>query len=389
MYCISISHKSAPVEIRELFSFSMEEEGRFSEKILQNEHITECVVISTCNRAELYFCGDNHAIHCVEQHLAEFKGIETERLLKYFLIFEQERAVKHLFMVACGMDSMLLGEDEILGQVRGAYERALEKGTTNYELNTLFQAAISCAKKIKTDTKVSKTPVSIATLAANEILRYPGENKTVLMIGLSGKMGGIIYKNIYGRDNLHIIGTTRNHCKEFDIKSDQVTWVDYHNRYDYVEEADIIVSATTSPHYTITFHEVSEKIKTDKQRLFIDLSVPTDIDQNMVKLPGAILYDIDHYRGLSETNNAVKQKEMEFAGLIMEERMEEVMKEIHFHDFLSDLARVRRVFETKRFDHVLYELRDLASEDELIHLLKLLRKLKDAEEQTQERQSPE
>ena len=99
--------------------------------------------------------------------------------------------MRHLFQVTCGMDSMVIGEDEILGQVKDAYNNALDQGTTKYLLNTLFQAAITCAKRIKTDTKLSKTPVSIGTLVANEIFHFPKEQKTVLIIGLTGKMGTI------------------------------------------------------------------------------------------------------------------------------------------------------------------------------------------------------
>lgn len=377
MYIISISYKTAPVEIRELFSFTVGEQKEFLNLVIKNEHIDECVLVSTCNRSEVYFTGDSQALQVMEKQLAEFKKEELELLLKYFLVYQEEKAIRHLFFVTCGMDSMVIGEDEILGQVKEAYTIALGLGATKYLLNTLFQAAITCSKKIKTDTKLSKIPVSIGTLVANEISNYPKEQKTVLIIGLTGKMGTIIMKNLYERQNVQLIGTSRSHNSIEAINRDyqNVKMIDYRSRYQYMDEADIIISATTSPHYTITFHELAGVIRTQKDRLFIDLSVPMDIDKDIAKISNIIIHDIDYFDQASISNTQVKEQETIRASQIMEEHLDMVKKELAFREFVPDISKACQVFETLSFENVLYEIRDKANSEELTVFLQLLRKL--------------
>jgi glutamyl-tRNA reductase len=313
----------------------------------------------------------------MQQLLSDFKKAELEELKKFFLIYRDEKAIRHLFQVTCGMDSMVIGEDEILGQVKEAYDRARKLGTTKYLFNTLFQAAITCAKKIKTDTKLSKTPISIGTLVANEIFHYPKDRKKVLIIGLTGKMGTIILKNIYHRPDIEVIGTSRSHNSivKYGTDFENITMIDYQSRYLYMEEADIIISTTASPHYTITYHELSENIREVKDRLFIDLAVPMDIDKDIVKLNKVCLYDIDYFEKASQNNSLLKEKEIFCAQAIMEEQLNEVLKELYFHSFIPDIPKLKQVFEDRKFESLLYEIRDKAKSEELHVMLKLFREL--------------
>lgn len=377
MYIISISHKTAPVNVRELFSFTMDEQKEFISLTVKNENISECVLLSTCNRCEVYFNGNNQAIQIMQKLLVEYKNADIELLRKYFLIYQGERAINHLFQVTCGMDSMVIGEDEILGQVKDAYHIALNNRTTKYLLNTLFQTAIACAKKVKTDTMISKTPVSIGTLVANEIFRFPKESKTVLIIGLTGKMGTIIMKNIYNKKNIKIIGTTRSHnsIEELGKLYKKIKMIDYKSRYQYMDSADIIISATTSPHYTITYHELTEAIQTDKERLFIDLSVPVDVDKDIVKIDKTDIYDIDYYAQASTQNKLVKEQETRGAQNIIEEYLDVVKKDLVFHEFRNDIPLVSKVVETMSLESILYEIKNKANSEELKVFLVLLRKL--------------
>ncbi len=374
---ISISHKTAPVDIRALFSFSVEEQEQFLKGIVQKDALAECVLLSTCNRTELYFRGNNQQILELQQRLAEFKQIDVTVLRKYFLIYMEDKAIQHLFQVICGMDSMVMGEDEILGQAKEAYERALKLGTTKYLLNTLFQAAITCAKKIKTDTRLSKTSISIGTLVANEVMNYQKENKKVLIIGVSGKMGSIVMKNLYGKPGIELLGTSRNHNVIESIHGcyNKLEMVHYMERYQYMNEADIIISATTSPHYTITLHELSEHITVDKKRIFIDLSVPIDIDKDVIKLEGALLHDMDYYEEVAKHNILMKEQEIIEAQRILEKHVGEVKKELSFHEFLPQLSTVKQRLSGRTFEHILYELKDKANHEEFSGLLKLLQEM--------------
>lgn len=165
MECISISFKSAPEEIRRIFVFTQEEKKQLLEQAEQ------AVLLATCNRTEIYATGKESLFPVLERLLAEKSGMEETELRRIAKRFQGKKALEHLYRVTCGMDSMVLGEDEILGQVRQAYLFSCEEHRTGYELNTAFQGALACAKKIKTETDISKSSVSIATLVSNEVFR--------------------------------------------------------------------------------------------------------------------------------------------------------------------------------------------------------------------------
>ena len=188
MYCISINHKNASAEIRSRFAFSRGKRQEISAAL--SEHgIKQSVIVCTCNRTELYFIGSD--IGCTDtaaEILTKYSGEEPTSVSLCLRSYYGEKALAHLFRVACGIDSMIIGEYEILRQVKDAYAESHENGFTDFELNTIFQSAITCAKRIKTDTALSKTPVSAATLAANKAASLGG-SVNVLVIGASGKIG--------------------------------------------------------------------------------------------------------------------------------------------------------------------------------------------------------
>lgn len=379
IYNINISHKTAPVNIRALLTFTAKEKSEFLKKALSIASVTECVLITTCNRTEIYLVGEPASPVEISRLLSDYKGVDYERIVKYLLRYEQDKAISHLFRVTCGLDSMVIGEDEILGQVKGDYLVAQEEKTTGYFLNTIFRDAISCAKKIKTDTKLSKTPVSIGTLTANEVFAFKGEDeiKKVLIIGLTGKMGTIVMKNLYYGKGIQIIGTTRTHhlSDEVIMVYPKVKMIDYKERYDKIKEADIIISATASPHYTLTYHELKEHLNTDKKRLFIDLAVPMDVDRQIQRLPNVTLIDIDYFKVLSESNNRVKLKEAQAAELIIEEHIEELQKEIAFRRFVPNIPALKEVLKDKSIENILYNLKNNSTSSDLEVILQAFQTL--------------
>ncbi len=382
IYNISISHKTAPVEIRELLAFGREEKTAFIKTAVRFENIRECVLITTCNRTEVYVTGEESAPEQIMRLLAGRKNLSYDKMMKYFLRYGEEKAVKHLFQVTSGLDSMVIGEDEILGQVKEDYQLALDSGTTDFLLNTLFRDAITCAKKVKTDTRLSKTSVSIGTLAANEVFHFSKKDdlKKVIIIGLSGKFGTIVMKNLYHNKNVEITGTTRNHnlSEELVLLYPDVKMIDYQSRYDKMNDADIIISATSSPHYTITYDELKKYLTVKKQRLFIDLAVPTDIDKGIEKLEDLRLIDIDYFKQLSEENNNLKIQEIEAAKAIIETQVDDFYKEINFRDFVPYMKDIKKLFEKQSFESIMYQIRNNVSNDDLkviLHSLKMLTKV--------------
>lgn len=366
MFAISINHKTAPVEIRKLFSFSEAEKMRISQALIQTETVKGCIVLSTCNRTELYFSGEYSSLKKCEKIMAQSKGLELESIIKYLNIYNGEKAISHLLKVVCGIDSMILGEDEILRQVKDAFLFAMENKFTDFELNTVFKQSVTEAKKIKTETEISKTPVSIGTLTAKSVFDFPKEEKTVLIIGITGKTGTICAKNILAKPNIKLMGTSRSHNerKIVNFSSGEAQIIPYAQRYEAMKEADVIISCTSSPHYTVIASEVKKYVSDGRKRLFIDLAVPPDIDTEICSFENVSLINIDEFNALSAENNIAKKKEAEEIALILEEKKDEIEKELYFHEFLNILPVAAKKIDKMGFEKTVYKLRKNCSREQ-------------------------
>lgn len=385
MECISISFKSAPEEIRRIFVFTQEEKKQLLEQAGQ------AVLLATCNRTEIYTSGKESLFPVLERLLAEKSGMEETELRRIAKRFQGKKALEHLYRVTCGMDSMVLGEDEILGQVRQAYLFSCEEHRTGYELNTAFQGALACAKKIKTETDISKSSVSIATLVSNEVFRTENarmkaegaqsaqsgheEGLRVLLIGGSGKMGSIILKNLLDRGSIQVYATKRNHSVT-DRERSNLTVVDYGERYRYLELADVIISSTESPHYTITAGKAADFLKDGRERLFIDIAVPADIDREIALLPGCRLIAIDDFGELAGRNNLRKQQAIADAGELMNEELETLYKTLAFHEAAGQLNDWKESFAGCGLDKILFFLRDNLDSDSFQAVLEAFGKVR-------------
>lgn len=370
MDCISISYKNADISLRKKLAFSSETKKRILDDMRGSGYVSQCVLLCTCNRTEIYFCGKKDIVLKV---LARYADTAEEILSKYILTFFGESAIYHLFKVSCGIDSMVVGEDEILGQTKEAYAFAKENNCVSHEFNIIFQAAFACAKKIKTQTALSKTSVSVATLAANEAARL-SKNVNVLVIGATGKIGTTVLKNLISHKNVNVKATLRSHNSDFELfKSLTVETVDYNSRYKYIDEADCIISATSSPHYTVTFFDLKNNITADKHRLFIDLAVPPDIDSAIADVKGARLINIDYFEKLAKENNALKLGSVEAAKQIISEDIDELKKNLLFHDFLPSLDRIKNGLSDKPIEKILYKMKSDVNADEFKAFLKVLK----------------
>ena len=374
MFCISINYKKADLNFRKNFAFSSEIQREILSELKNNNDISQCVLLCTCNRTELYFCGSDNSYLTAENILAKYGKIKTENLIPYIMNFDGEGAVLHLFRVAGGIDSMVIGEDEILGQTKNAYSFATECGTTGYEINMIFQSAIACAKKIKTQTKFSKTSVSTATLAANEAAKL-GKDKTVLLIGATGKIGSTVLKNLVSHKNLTVLATSRHHGIDLTIteKNSNISIVDYDKRYEFIDCADCIISATSSPHYTVTAYDIRKNVKTNKNRLFIDLAVPSDIDKSIVNISGARLIDIDYFEQLARKNNLEKAESVSSAKGIISDEIDVLKKDLMFHDFLPFNENLKLYISNNSAETVLYKLKSSLNAEQFSAVLNVLK----------------
>lgn len=368
MYCISVNYKNSDVNIRKKLAFSENVQKEFLTELINGKTVSECVILCTCNRTELYFCGNEDSVNTVQNLLSSYSGIECDLLKKHLYLFYSDKAVMHLFRVVSGIESMVIGEDEILGQIKLAYTMAKDLGMTGYELNMTFQSAMACAKKIKTQTALSKTSVSTATLAGNEIAHFK-DRVNVLVIGATGKIGTTLVKNLLSHKNVNIIATSRKHSAESVQTKANITIANYADRYSYMDSADCVVSATASPHYTVTYYDLKKNIKTDKPRLFIDLAVPPDIDSSVAEIKGLKLIGIDYFENLAKNNNELKLDSVESAKEIIKEESDVLKKDIAFHFFLPHMESVKNKLSENSLEEILYKFKAELPSEEFIKIL--------------------
>lgn len=351
---LSISYKTAPLDIRSCFSFTEDQQQDILKKLKASGMVEEAVIVSTCNRTELYCYSDNEMdnrrmytvmrdILVKQSGILGAAGAENADIGDYIRLYEGKKAVRHLFQVTAGMDSMVLGEDQILGQVKRAGSLAKESGTSGVYMNTLFRMAITGAKKVKTDTILSKSSVSTATLALKAAEEHLGslKNKNLLIIGASGKIGGIVFKNALSM-GCGVYATSRAHdscCAP--VFNGGCFTIPYEDRYRYLEQMDAVISATNSPHYTITRNHYRRRRAPDRTMVFVDLAVPMDIEPDIGEEPGTYYYNIDNMKQLAQENNRRKQADLENANRILEDYEEEFDKWLVFQNNRDDMDLIK------------------------------------------------
>ncbi len=347
LYSWTVSYKTAPVEVRERFSPDAHDAYGFLERLTDNPQIDGAAGIFTCNRSEVYISCRTH------------RPPTPPALAPYIRRYSEEGAVRHLFRVAAGLDSAVLGEDEILRQVKEAFEFSHKAGFCDRDINILFREASAWAKEVKTNTRLSDSPVSSATIAAN--LADAEKPQLVLVIGASGRIGSAAAKNIAAK-GIAVSGTgTSSHR----LLGTAVEMVDYRQRFSVMEKADVVISATKSPHYTVTFDAVKKLGRIP--RLFIDMAVPRDIDPEVGKI--SRLIDIDEFRTEIGRNEDLRRAAAEDAEERAEVSAGETMKKIELSRYLA--GGYRPPFDMK----ILYELRDKADLEEFRSTLSALRRL--------------
>lgn len=377
---ISISHQSAPLAIRELFAFPEQVQMDLMYQMLERKSAQECVIISTCNRTEVYTYSEKAGSNFTDMQdlLLEFAGAaEVEHIGDYVRFYSGTKAVEHLFHVAAGLDSMVMGEDQILGQVKRAHEQARQAGTCEVYLNTLFRYAVTAAKKVKTRTDLSRTTVSTATMAVKAAEKTLGSlhGKKVMLIGASGKIGSVVLKNLQCIEGAEVYITSRNMRQACEDRHHKVTYqvMEYESRYDLMDEMDVIISATSSPHYTMTYDKLAKCLKTSKQRVLVDLAVPIDIEAKVEWLPGIKRYDIDDFQELAKANNEKKRHEAMAADQILKEVGLDFERWMVFQQALPEIRKMKawmleeaekKGFE-KAIDKMFYRIRDNSSPESL------------------------
>lgn len=287
---LGIDYESASLEIREKFSFLHAASAEAMQKLREETDAEGLILLSTCNRTELYWYGERT---CLYPYLCRIKGLDAEKYRKYFTFRRGEAAVRHLFMLSCGMKSLITGEDQILSQVRDARLLARECGVSHPVLETLFQKAVTVGKKVRTEFTFahgnhSAAEAAIAFLKKNG---YRFSSEKCLVIG-NGEMGKLAADTLV-TEGAFVTVTVREYHSGVVCIPKGCARINYSQRYEQLGSYRYIFSATSSPNLTITKAE-AEKSGIRAGQVFVDLAVPRDIDRAVADCAGAVLFDIDN-----------------------------------------------------------------------------------------------
>ena len=329
---LSISYKTADKNVRERVALNEAQKRTIIDSLAVQPGIEEIVVLATCNRTEIYCSGENDRknLQQMKQILLKETGADNIAGIGDCIFrFVDGSAAHHLFMVAAGLDSMVLGEDQILGQVKSAYFFSEERNLCKKQFHLLFQMAVTAAKKVKTETLLSKLSVSTASLALKKAGEVLGglSGKKIMVIGGSGQIGGVVLKNLRDISGVRIFATTRREHKNMD---DSFTVISYHDRYEWMRDMDVVISATTSPHYTVTYDRFLQSHPSPKQRIFIDLAVPSDIEETVALADENSYFCMEDIAEMARQNNMEKMAQLSAAEEIIAEYESDFLKEMLF-----------------------------------------------------------
>lgn len=331
---LGLNHKTAPVHVRERFAFNAEATVQTLHDLIQKGLAEEGILISTCNRVELYISGDKVTPGSMEpllQFLSKARSIDyTEGLKESFYFQTEAETLKHLFEVVSGLDSMALGETEILGQVKNAYELALQGHFSGRYLNKVFQDAFRTAKYIRSQTDIQKGHISVANVAvelAGKI--FSGlENCHVLVIG-AGDTSEKTAKAILSRgaSKLSIANRTLERSEALAEKLGG-TAVEFQNWPQHVPSADIIISSTSAPGYVLTLPIIQAYMQGRKHHplLLVDIAVPRDIDPEIDRLENVYLYNIDDLQAIATESLRLREQQILLCRELVDKRVQEFLE---------------------------------------------------------------
>lgn len=314
---VGLNHRSAPVELRERFAFSEAALPEALRGLRQAAAVEEAVILSTCNRVELYAATTGNARECCDRlhrFLRDHHG-QAAPLDSELYQLEEPQSVLHLFRVACGLDSMVLGETEILGQLKRAYELARQHGHTGARLNRVFQRAFSVAKHVRTQTNIQRGSTSVASVAVDltERIFQSLSDRRVLVIG-AGDTSEKTARALGGRGvrGVRVANRTWQRAAELAAALGGQA-VPFEHLAEELEHADIVISSTAAPGYVLDRTVLAPLLKSRRHRplLLIDLAVPRDIEPEVNFLEGVYLYNIDDLQGIAE--DALRQRQQEVA----------------------------------------------------------------------------
>ncbi len=351
---IGLSHKTAPIEVRERFCLDRDGVKEYLGKLVRVSGIREGIILSTCNRLEILAIVDENGdrIPALKDFMAEMGQTGNSELGSYLYLYRGDGAIRHLFRVASSLDSMVLGEPQILGQVKEAYAQAAEQKCSGLILNKLLHRSFFVAKRVRTETKIANQAVSVSFAAVELAKKILGdlEDKRVLIIG-AGEMSELAASHFISQGVQKIFVTNRTLSRAMELakefKGGAIPFEEFHR---HLPDMDIILSSTGSSQYIIRRDELIGVIRARKNRpmFFIDIAVPRDIDPKINEIDNVYVYDIDDLEGIVESNKEERKKEAAQAEALIEEGVESFNQWLRSLEVVPTILALREQMEDIR-----------------------------------------
>ncbi|MCM3785814.1 glutamyl-tRNA reductase [Neobacillus mesonae] len=335
---VGLNYRTAPVEVRERFTFDEKDLPSALRELRKTNSVLEGVIVATCNRTEMYVVVDRLHMcgYFIRSFMEQWFGISREEFTQHLYIYEDEQAIRHLFRVTSGLDSMVIGETQILGQVKHAFLTAQAEKTTGTWFNTLFRHAISVGKRAHSETSIGEAAVSVSYAAVELGKRIFGsfKNKKVMILG-AGKMSELTVQHLYANGAEEVIVANRTFARAEELAAKfNGTPCTMEQAVTRLHEIDILISSTGSKDFVISAQMIKDSMKRRKARplFMIDIAVPRDIDPQISDLANVFLYDIDDLEGVVETNLEMRRVEAAKIDSFIEEEI------IEFNQWLKTLG---------------------------------------------------
>ncbi len=352
---VGLSHKTAPVELRERLSFPPKRLGEALLGLKSCENLDEGVLLSTCNRVEVVAAvretqsGFDTVGDFLMRHAPE---TPPEQLRGHLYFYEGSDAIAHVFRVASSLDSMIVGEPQILGQLKSSFDNAMVHKTTGVVLNKLFKKAISTAKRIRTETKIAETPVSVSSVASELAEKIFGslQGVSALMIG-AGEMATLAARHLVSRGLRRVFISTRTYERAASLAQHfSGTAVRFEEVPEMLAHVDVVIASTEAPHALIHPEMVKRIMPARKGRplFFIDISVPRNVDPAVNDLDGVFLYNIDDLQTVVQTNIEGRRREAEGAERIVKEEVLGMGRWLKSLDVVPTIVAIRERAEEIR-----------------------------------------
>jgi glutamyl-tRNA reductase len=343
---VGLNHETAPVAVREAMAFPKDELGRALERVKQDAGLGEAMILSTCNRVEVYGRSEKNTARAVAEFLARYHGRAPEEIEKHLYLLEGEQAIRHAFRVAASLDSMVLGEPQILGQVKDAYEAAERAKSLGSVLNGLRTRSIAAAKRARSETAIGRNAVSLSHVAVELATKIFGalHGRSVLLVG-AGKMSELAARQMVRRGaRASVLGGRTFEKAEQLAAALGGRAAPFEDLRKELARADIVISGTGAPGVVIHREDVeaAQMMRRGRPLFVIDIAVPRDVAGDVSRVANVFLYDLDDLHKVAEANLRERKKEASAAEHILDEEIAEFLEWRRSLEVVPLLVELRR-----------------------------------------------